>query len=109
MMTLEQLEKDYWPAETSFPTPLVEKCYRLRKVPVGDLEPDDLRVLITQQIGLRFLVPLAIQLLENDPMMEAEYYPGDLLEAVIDVKSAYWEEYPEQYKSVLELMERKKE
>jgi hypothetical protein len=105
-MTLEQLENDIWPTPASYPTGLVERCYGLRKVPVADLTPGDLRVLVSQQIGLRFLVPLALALLDKNPILEAELYPGDLLGALFNVDTAYWEAHPDQQKQVWALKTR---
>lgn len=52
--SIEQLENDFW-KETDFPTGLVERCYRYRKIPIGDLTLAQLRTLIGQQIGLKYL------------------------------------------------------
>jgi hypothetical protein len=35
-------------------------------------------------------MPLALELLEADPLTEAEYYPGDLLNAAMNIPVAYW-------------------
>jgi hypothetical protein len=40
--------------------------------------------MIGQKIGLPYLVPLAINALEQDPLAQGDYYPGDLLANVID-------------------------
>lgn len=88
--TLEQLEGDPWPAPKEGSTPMVERCHALRKVPIGRLTAGDLRLLIGQDIGIRFLVPLALEALETDPLTEAEYYPGDLLSAAMKVGTEYW-------------------
>ena len=82
MPTLEQLESDVWPP-TDVHTNLIDTCHRLRKKPVEELSAGELRIMIGQKLGLRYLVPLALDLLENDPLMDATFYPGDLLEAVV--------------------------
>ncbi len=61
-----------------------------RSVALRDLGPDDLRLLIGQGIALPWLMPLALVALEVDPMLEADYYPGDLLVAVLRVPSSFW-------------------
>ncbi len=88
--TLEQLEGHPWPAPEEGSTPMVERCHALRKVPLGRLTAGDLRLLIGQDIGIRFLMPLALEALETDPLTEAEYYPGDLLSAAMKVGTEYW-------------------
>ncbi|WP_133994572.1 contact-dependent growth inhibition system immunity protein [Dinghuibacter silviterrae] len=106
MSSLEQLENDPRPVRAA--AALIERCQRLRKVPVGDLSPGDLRVLISQQIGLQHLVPLALGLLDKNPLLEAELYPGDLLGALFNVDTAYWNEHPDQQKQVWALKTRAK-
>jgi len=76
-------------------TPMVQRAHRLRVLPIGDLEADDLRFLIGQEVGLDHLVPLAMDLLRKDPLQEAALYPGDLLAAVRRVPSTWWVAHPE--------------
>jgi CDI immunity proteins len=47
-------------------------------------------MLIGQKEGLDALVPLALERLEADPLAEGDYYPGDLLAAVLAIPSAHW-------------------
>ena len=88
--TLEQLEAFPWPAPDEESTPMIERCHALRKIPIGRLSPADLRLLLGQAIGAKFLMPLALELLEADPLTEAEYYPGDLLKAAMSLPAEYW-------------------
>lgn len=52
-------------------------------------------MLIRQDIGLRHLLPLAVEVLRGDPMADADLYPGVLLSAVICCDSAAWEDFPD--------------
>jgi len=88
--TLEQLEAFPWPAPGEGSTPMIERCHALRKVPIGRLSSADLRLLLGQAVGTRFLMPLALEVLEADPLTEAEYYPGDLLNAAMSIPADYW-------------------
>lgn len=80
---------------------MVERCHALRKLPIGSLSPGDLRLLIGQDIGTRFLMPLALEMFETDPLTEAEYYPGDLLSVAMKVPSEYWGEHAVERKRLL--------
>jgi hypothetical protein len=91
--SIEQLENDYWKA-TGLPTGLVERCHRFRKIPIGDLTPEQLRTLIGQQIGLKHLVPLALSILSQDILTEGDYYKGDVLASVLNVDISFWEKNP---------------
>jgi len=46
--------------------------------------------MIGQKIGLFFLVPLALEAVERDPMAEGDYYPGDLLSNLLAVPDDFW-------------------
>ena len=74
--------------------PHVHKCHALRKVPINRLTAGDLRMLITQDVGLKYLMPSAMHLLKQDPMLEADHYAGDLLCATMGVGSQYWSSAP---------------
>jgi len=90
--TLETLEKEKWPDLNDETSRLVARCHELRKIPVGDLTVEDLRLMIGQQIGLSYLVPLAIEKLKEDILSEGDYYPGDLLKSVLNIEIDFWKE-----------------
>ncbi|MEL6977907.1 MAG: contact-dependent growth inhibition system immunity protein [Pseudomonadota bacterium] len=81
-LSLEALERRVW-REPSFPSRLVTTCHRLRRIPIRDLSVEDLRLLIGQSIGLEYLVPLAIERLDEDPLAAGDFFPGDLLLQVV--------------------------
>src|SRR5262245_62623721 len=80
--TLDELEGVVW-GEPTFDSYLVTTCHRLRTKPVDEFSVEDLRIMIGQQIGLPHLMPLAIPVLEREPLAEGDFYPGDLLSNVI--------------------------
>ncbi len=80
-MSLEQLEQDVWP-EPDFNSRLVTACHTLRKKRLCDFSVEDLRIMIGQGVGLEYLLPKAIDILENNPLSEGDFYEGDLLVAV---------------------------
>jgi len=92
--SLEQLEKDYWKEPKEFPTSVVRKSYELRKKPLRDLTIEEIRHLISQSIGLEYLVPLALDKLDGDILAEGDFYPGDLLMALSNIQHAFWEINP---------------
>ena len=93
--TIEQLEATAWPEPPADATHLVRRCHALRRVPLERLGPADLRVLIGQNIALKYLMPIALRLLKSNPMLETEYYPGDLLVSAMAVGRAFWTSSPE--------------
>lgn len=88
--TLEQLENDYWKAPEQFPTGMVKEIYSLRQKPLNEFDSNDIRLLISQNVGLDYLVPKAIDILKTDILEEALYFPGDLLMALLQVNDDYW-------------------
>ena len=50
--------------------------------------------MIGQNIGLPFLVPLALEQLRENPLAEGNYYAGDLLVNVLRVEPQFWSETP---------------
>lgn len=87
--SLQELERDDW-GEPDYDSSLVQTCHRLRRVSLADFTTEDLRIMIGQKIGLLFLVPLALEKLEEDPLAEGDYYPGDLLNVVLQLPETFW-------------------
>ncbi|MDR7277150.1 contact-dependent growth inhibition system immunity protein [Catenuloplanes atrovinosus] len=73
----------------------MEEIHRLRRVPVGALTVEDLRLLVGQEVALGVVVPLAVRLLEDDPLAEGDLLEGDLLAAVLRVPAVFWSGRPD--------------
>jgi hypothetical protein len=89
--SLQELDGVDW-GEPTYHTGLVIECHRLRRVPLSQLNGNDLRMLIGQEIGLHYLVPRALDLLTIDPLLESGYgyYPGDLLWCLLTLPRDFW-------------------
>ena len=92
--TLDELEGPGW-KDPDYPSARVQRIRALGNGPLRELTSADYRLIISQQRALATLVPLAIELLDDDPLLESEYFPGDLLEAVVGVNAAFWETRPD--------------
>ncbi|MET8138434.1 contact-dependent growth inhibition system immunity protein [Streptomyces sp. NPDC005251] len=68
--SLEELERDRWSAPSADDTRLVATALALRRRPIGELTVEDMRLLIRQDIGLSHLLPLALEVLRENPMAE---------------------------------------
>jgi hypothetical protein len=93
--SIAELEGVEWPPLTGRASPAVARCHELRKKPLSQLLVADLRVLIGQGVGLPFLMPPALDILERDPLVEAEHFKGDLLAVVLRASPQFFEETPE--------------
>jgi len=87
--TLEQLDKHVW-GEPDYNSHLVKTCYQLRKKPLRDFTIEDLRIMIGQNINLKFLIPIAIEQLKKNILAEGDFFEGDLLKNVLDSDSIFW-------------------
>lgn len=87
--TLEQLENEIWPPiyDATF---LILTCHALRKKPLFEFDVEDLRLMIGQNVGWKYLIPLALEKLDENILAEGHFYPGDLFEAVLDSEIIYW-------------------
>ncbi|MGV2964890.1 MULTISPECIES: contact-dependent growth inhibition system immunity protein [unclassified Paenibacillus] len=92
--TLEELEDDRWD-EPNFASRLVLRANELRKKPLCELNNEDLRLLIGQQMSLDLLLPLALEKLVENPLRSGDLYMGDLFCSVLKVGQKYWEEHRE--------------
>jgi len=91
--SLESLEKKTWPALSSDEgSYLIRTCNLLRKKQLQDFTTEDMRIMIGQEIGLYFLMPLVIETLTNDLFAEGDMYEGDLLKNVLDVDTKFWDD-----------------
>ncbi len=92
--------------EPEYDSYLVTTCHRLRRKPLRELSVEDLRILIGQRIGLLWLIPLAVEVLEAEPLAEGDFYPGDLLAAVLRVGPDFWVGEPEWYQRIRSVLSR---
>jgi contact-dependent growth inhibition (CDI) system CdiI-like immunity protein len=79
--------------------------YPSRTKPPVEYSVAELRVTISRQLALSRLVPIAIDVLEENPLAEGDCYPGDLLEAVLGVDKQYWRVNRDQWEAVREIVE----
>jgi len=92
--TLEQFDGQHW-GEPEWESHLVLECHRLRRIPLREFTPANLRIMVGQSIGLEVLAPLALHALADNPLLEAELYPGDLLCALLTSDRAFWAAHPD--------------
>jgi hypothetical protein len=95
-LSLEQIENDAWGDPPADATRLIATVHDLRRKPIGLLSAEDLRVLVAQHVGLDVIVPLTLNRLEEQPLLEGDFYPGDVLVAVLRVPPSYWSANPAQ-------------
>lgn len=101
--TLENLEKEVW-SEPEYLSHLVVTCHKLRKKQLKDFNIENLRIMIGQSIGLKYLIPLALEKLSVDILTEGDFYKGDLLKSVLISEVSYWKRNKERWLVVCNLI-----
>ena len=102
--SLEEIENEHWDKE-GFDSTLIEKCYQLRKLPLRELNVESYRILIGQNVGLPYLIPLALKELQKDPLVEGDFYRGDLLCNVLTIDKKFWNDNKELISVVKSIVE----
>ncbi|MEU7470709.1 contact-dependent growth inhibition system immunity protein [Streptomyces sp. NPDC044984] len=95
--SIEELEGVRWPDPPSDTTSLVRSVHALRKRPVGELSTEETHRLIGQDIGVRRLLPMALEHLRVAAQQEAVsvWLDDDLLSAVVTREGEMWRRRPE--------------
>lgn len=89
LKNLTELEGSDW-GKSSSDSYIERSCHELRFKPLADLEVEDLRLFIGQSIGLRHLMPIALNTLRKNPLAEGMHYPGDLLSSVLRADPTFY-------------------
>jgi hypothetical protein len=103
--SLQQLEDCDW-GEPQYDSHLVIECHRLRRVPLREFSVENLRIMIGQSIGLEYLMPLALERLEENPFAKGDYYPGDLLVNVLGCDARFWQQHADWRRRIAAIAER---
>ncbi|WP_030865074.1 contact-dependent growth inhibition system immunity protein [Streptomyces sp. NRRL S-37] len=92
--TLDELDPPRWEDPDADATHLIRTVHGLRRVPLRALRPGDLRMLVGQRIALPYVLPLAVRPLLEEPLLDATFYEGDLLLAVVRAPAPAWAVFP---------------
>ena len=109
MKSIEQLENDFWTEPVEFTSGLVVNCHKYRKIPIDELTIEQLRLLISQKIGLKYIVELGINELDKNVLAEGDFYEGDLLMAISNVQPEFWNENKTEFWNFKNIVERNSE
>ncbi|MDQ1009871.1 hypothetical protein QFZ82_004356 [Streptomyces sp. V4I23] len=96
-LSLENLEGDEWPEPPAGSTGLVRTVHALRKRPIGELSAYELSRMIGQEVGLPWLMPVALEILSETAPAQAGggFYDEELLSAVLTRSSEVWRTSPQ--------------
>lgn len=102
-LTLQDIDGQRWGEPADDASYLIRRGHELHSLPLRDLTVEDLRLLLGQRIGTAVLVPRALRVLADDPWAEGDFYPGDLLAAVLRLDDDYWSSHPDQRDALAEI------
>jgi len=105
--SLTELEGEDW-GFSDDESYVVRNCTNLRHKALKEFSVEDLRIMIGQNIGVKYLVPIALDILDARIFSEGMHYPGDLLCNVIRVNPKFYEENQKLKNKVLYLIEKAK-
>ena len=104
--TFRDISGKDWP-KNEIPTDedsnVVRKSYELYYKKIDEFTDEDLRFAIGQQWNLKYIIPLAIDILRDNPFAEGDFYPGSLLENVLKSDRNYWKGHPNERKAIEEI------
>lgn len=106
--TLENLEKEYWDDADHGDTGLVKRCFELRKIPLEQFTIEDLRLMIGQKFSPDYLIPLALEVLQNDLFAEGNLFPGDLLKTCLTLPTDFWDNNKNHWTTLNNLIQNKR-
>jgi hypothetical protein len=104
--SLQELEESHWGDGDSFSSHLVLTIHALRRKPLGDLTVEEIRLLIGQNMSLDYLMPLAIEHLQQDPFVAGDFYDGDLLTNMLNVEASFWHRRPDLRGAIEEIVQK---
>lgn len=85
------------PLEPPYPSQLVESCEKVCATPLKDLSASQIRLLVGQKTGLKWLMPMALGILRDNPLVEASHFQGDLLQACLNVEEGFWRKHEDMW------------
>lgn len=70
---------------------MIGKVLTLRRKPLADLTNGEVRLAVGQKVGFPYILELAMMRLRADPLIEGDFYPGDVLAALVRLNEEDWE------------------
>jgi hypothetical protein len=109
--TLSSLLNERWngyipTSDDSYP---IRHLYELQDTRISEYTIEDCRFLVSQNIGLEYIIPLAIEILVKNILAAGDFYEGDLLNAVLRVPDSFWKKNPLLYYAMKEQLELQKD
>jgi len=108
--TIAQLCREaIYPPPTEDDTKVVKTAYAITNKPIKDLTLGDIRFGLGQKIFLELLVPMALEGLEKDIIVEGTFYEGDLLVNTLRIDKSFWDQNEKDKLRLISIVSKQKE
>ena len=104
--TLQELEGADWGDPETAETGMIGRVLALRRKPLEDLSDGEVRLAIAQKVGFPLVLEMAMERLRPNPLLEADFYPGDVLAALVRLDEQDWEDRKDLREALAELFRR---
>ena len=88
--SIEELSEYCWFAP-EYESNIVVTSHALRRKKLADLSLEDIRMGLFQQVGVTYLVPMALEIVEQDPFAESFNFPAEIVLALLLIPHDYWQ------------------
>lgn len=88
--SIETLEGSVW-GSPDYESYVVTRTHALRTKPLEELTNEELRLALSQQVGLPWVLSLALVRLSQDLAVSGDFYPGDVLVAALKLPFETWQ------------------
>ncbi|HEY9542169.1 contact-dependent growth inhibition system immunity protein [Prevotella sp.] len=104
--TLSQLLNEPWQGEvpTKADSYVLRSMYRLYGTQIGKFTVEDLRFIIGQGMLPEVFIPMAMEVLAKNILADGDFYEGDLLSSVLNIKESYWENHAKELSRFIDIL-----
>ena len=105
-MTLEELSGLKADDPTNAPTYMVKTVLGAWKKPLSKLNTEEVWFLVSQQVGLPYILDLIWPILQDNPLYYFDKYEGDVLSVLLRAPESAWIKRPEYQAELADLKRR---
>jgi hypothetical protein len=91
--SIQELTGDFWP-DPGIESYVIRTSHAVRRKPLDSLSLEDIRMGVMQQVGLTYLVPIAIEAVEQDPFAESMHFEAEITLKLLQIPYEYWKRHP---------------
>lgn len=102
--SIEELE-GFYPKDSAVDSYVIRTSLEAVKKPLSRLSNEEIRLLIGQKIGLKHLIPMAVETIYEEPLIEVGYFEGDLLLQLLRLSESDWCDNKEDFKWLRAIVE----